>query len=261
MRLEAFPNEIIAIICDQAEKEQLLNLRLANKHISFFATWKFARSYLHTVCALMTPHSLGLLGNICSNPAIGPHVKRIHISSGRVAPSILKKLARNVSIASRVTAMVPQQQVAVDIHRAATSKLNRMMERSTAEYRLANNPDEATALMVHVFGALKMFDRGITLCVYGDHAMHGRVLLGSKDVKLSEVDCDLCLKTTVEPCLKAIASTRYTLAGLSLDLASRFTDPSERFFLTGCDAIDLSRLTLLSLEVPSEYSRSVHDEL
>ncbi|KEQ94984.1 hypothetical protein AUEXF2481DRAFT_29711 [Aureobasidium subglaciale EXF-2481] len=141
----------------------------------------------------------------------------------------------------------------MDMLRVATSALNDTMERSTAEHRLLNSPDEAFALLTRVFDALKRSGRGVTLRIYGDDSMHHQVLLGFKGIRLHRAECDIRLKPTIEPCLKAVASTQYNLSGLSLDLRSRYMDPSERRFLLDSNTTPFSALQSLFLIVPPGY--------
>jgi hypothetical protein len=80
------------MICESANRDALIALRLTNKSISSPATKTFASQHLSSLSVIMTAPCLERLVEICEHPTFGPEVRRICITSSRMTHDHIKEL-------------------------------------------------------------------------------------------------------------------------------------------------------------------------
>lgn len=227
LRLDTVPGEILDEICDHLNKKELKAFRLSNRRISNVATTHLAKDYMFNLCSLMTRRSLEKLADICAHPQFGPHVRKVHLSSGRVHPREMRALIERVEDMQRRIPPPTSAQV-----KRAKAKMQDAMNRSTKEYELEASGD-AVALLSRAFTSL--------------HSYQTPVILDISDFEVSQWDPvtlfldrynhfhgepELCFKSTMEPCVQAICKTKMQFEELELTVDTLPIDPAERGYST-----------------------------
>jgi len=94
MSLQDLPNELIAAICEIADKNTLMALRLTEKGVSIWATKSFSDRFMTSFSVFLTTLCLTRLAEICEHPSFGPGVRKLYISSRRITPCHIQDLTR-----------------------------------------------------------------------------------------------------------------------------------------------------------------------
>jgi hypothetical protein len=272
LRLDTVPGEILDGICDHLDKKALKALRLSTKMISAVATTHLAKGYMAILCSLMTRRSLEKLAEICAHPQFGPHVRKIHVCSGRVHPREIRNLIERIEDMEGRNPPSTSAQV-----KRAKARMQDAMNRSTREHELDSSGD-AVALLSRTFAFLRSYRTPIILDI--------------SDLEVSQWDpvtCfldrynhfhgepELCFKSTMEPCLQAIFNSKMRFEELELLVDTLPIDPDERGYSTsGMRPEDLelfSSLRFVSLDLNNtlndagtrstghimSYARSIED--
>ncbi|THZ12196.1 hypothetical protein D6C90_10409, partial [Aureobasidium pullulans] len=239
LRLDTIPGEIIDVICDELGKKDLKALRLSNKRISSVATTHLAKAYMFNLCSLMTRRSLGKLAEICAHPDFGPHVRKVHLSSGRVHPREMRALIERVEDMQRRIPPPTSAQV-----KRAKAKMQDAMNRSSKEYELETSGDAVT-LLAQAFASLRGYQTPVILDISDFEVPRwDPVTLFLDKYNHFHGEPELCFKSTMEPCLEAIFRTKMRFAELELTVDAFSIDPDERGFDT--QEMNLEDLELLS---------------
>ncbi|THV92396.1 hypothetical protein D6D00_07346 [Aureobasidium pullulans] len=239
LRLDTIPGEIIDVICDELGKKDLKTLRLSNKRISSVATTHLAKAYMFNLCSLMTRRSLEKLAEICAHPDFGPHVRKVHLSSGRVHPREMRALIERVEDMQRRIPPPTSAQV-----KRAKAKMQDAMNRSSKEYELETSGDAVT-LLAQAFASLRGYQTPVILDISDFEVPRwDPVTLFLDKYNHFHGEPELCFKSTMEPCLEAIFRTKMRFAELELTVDAFSIDPDERGFDT--QEMNLEDLELLS---------------
>lgn len=227
LRLESLPGEVLDEICDCLNKKELKALRLSSKRISSIATAHLAKDYMFNLCSLMTRRSLEKLAEICAHPQFGPHVRKVHLSSGRVHPREMRALIERVEDMQRRIPPPSSAQV-----KRAKAKMQDAMNRSTQEYELEASGD-AVAILSRAFAALRSYKTPIILDISDfEVSQWDPVTLFLDKYNHFHGEPELCFKSTMEPCLQAIFSTRMQFDEIELTVDTLPIDPDERGYNT-----------------------------
>ncbi|KAI5212380.1 hypothetical protein E4T38_00522 [Aureobasidium subglaciale] len=217
LQLDTLPGEVIDGICDHLNKKELKALRLSTKRISAIATTHLAKEYMFNLCSLMTRRSLEKLAEICAHPQFGPHVRKVHLSSGRVHPREMRALIERVEDMQRRIPPPTSAQV-----KRAKAKMQDAMNRSSKEYELEVSGD-AVSILSRAFAALRTYQTPIILDISDFEVPRYNHFHGEPE---------LCFKSTMEPCLEAIFRTKMQFAELELTVDALSIDPEERGYDT-----------------------------
>lgn len=227
VRLDTVPGEILDEICDCLNKKELKALRLSSKRISSIATAHLAKDYMFNLCSLMTRRSLGKLAEICAHPQFGPHVRKVHLSSGRVHPREMRALIERVEDMQRRIPPPTSAQV-----KRAKAKMQDAMNRSTKEYELEASGD-AVALLSRAFSSLRTYKTPIILDISDfEVSQWDPVTLFLDKYNHFHGEPELCFKSTMEPCLRAIFDSKMQFDELELTVDTLPIDPDERGYNT-----------------------------
>lgn len=241
LRLDSLPGEILDGICDYLNKKELKAFRSCTKRISSVATTHLAKDYMFNLCSLMTRRSLEKLAEICAHPQFGPHVRKVHLSSGRVHPREMRALIERVEDMQRRIPAPTSAQV-----KRAKAKMQDAMNRSTKEYELEASGD-AVALLCRAFASLCSYQTPIILDISDFEVPRwDPVTLLLDRYNHFHGEPELCFKSTMEPCLQAIFRTKMQFAELELTVDALSIDPDERGYSTrDMDPQDLGLLSSL----------------
>ena len=227
LRLDTVPGEILDGICDYLNKKELKTLRLSSIRISSIATTHLAKDYMFNLCSLMTRRSLEKLADICAHPQFGPHVRKVHLSSGRVHPREMRALIERVEDMQRRIPPPTSAQV-----KRAKAKMQDAMNRSTKEYELEASGDAVT-LLSRAFGSLRSYQTPIILDISDfEVSQWDPVTLFLDKYNHFHGEPELCFKSTMEPCLQAIFNTKMHFDELELTVDTLPIDPDERGYNT-----------------------------
>lgn len=225
--LDTVPGEILDGICDCLNKQELKTLRLSSKRLSCIATAHMAKDYMFNLCSLMTRRSLEKLAEICAHPQFGPHVRKVHLSSGRVHPREMRALIERVEDMQRRIPPPTSAQV-----KRAKAKMQDAMNRSTKEYELEASGD-AVALLSRAFASLRTYQTPIILDISDfEVSQWDPVTLFLDRYNHFHGEPELCFKSTMEPCLQAIFNTNMQFDELELTVDTLPIDPDERGYNT-----------------------------
>jgi hypothetical protein len=220
--LDTVPGEILDGICDHLDKKGLKTLRLSTKRLSSVATTHLAKVYMTNLCSLMTRRSLERLAEICAHPQFGPHVCKVHLTSGRVHPREIRALAERVEDMQRRLPPPTSAQV-----KRARAKMQDAMDRSTNEYELESSGD-AVALLSRAFTSLRSYQTPVILDISDfEVSQWESVTLFLDKYNHFHGEPELCFKSTMEPCLQAIFNTKMQFDELELTVDSLPIDPDE----------------------------------
>ncbi|TIA67823.1 hypothetical protein D6C76_08476 [Aureobasidium pullulans] len=238
LRLDTIPGEIIDVICDELGKKDLKTLRLSNKRISSVATTHLAKAYMFNLCSLMTRRSLEKLAEICAHPDFGHHVRKVHLSSGRVHPREMRVLIERVE----------------DMQRRIPPPT------SSNEYELETSGDAVT-LLGQAFASLRGYQTPVILDVSDFEVPRwDPVTLFLDKYNHFHGEPELCFKSTMEPCLEAIFRTKMRFAELELTVDAFSIDPDERGFdtqeMNPEDLELLSSLNSISLDLVNTFDEA-----
>jgi hypothetical protein len=225
--LNTVPGEILDGICDHLDKKGLKTLRLSTKRLSSVATTHLAKVYMTNLCSLMTRRSLERLAEVCAHPQFGPHVCKVHLTSGRVHPREIRALAEKLEDMQRRIPLPPSAQV-----KRARAKLQDAMDRSTNEYELETSGD-AVALLSRAFASLRSYRTSVILDISDfEVSQWDSITLFLDKYNHFHGEPELCFKSTMEPCLQAIFNTNMQFDELELTVDSLSIDPDESGYST-----------------------------
>ncbi|KAI4723366.1 hypothetical protein E4T48_00510 [Aureobasidium sp. EXF-10727] len=253
LRNDTTRSEILDEICDYLNKKELKALRLSTKRISSIATTHLAKDYMFNLCSLMTRRSLEKLAEICAHPQFGPHVRKVHLSSGRVHPREMRALIERVEDMQRRIPPPTSAQV-----KRARAKMQDAMNRSTKEYELEISGD-AVALLSRTFASLRSYQTPIVLDISDFEVPRwDPVTLFLDKYNHFHGEPELCFKSTMEPCLQAIFNTKMQFTELELTVDALSIDPDERGYVTADmrpeDLELLSSLKSVSLDFNNSFN-------
>ncbi|KAH0283579.1 hypothetical protein M436DRAFT_80157 [Aureobasidium namibiae CBS 147.97] len=207
MSLEDLPTELIAEICEVADKDALMALRLTKKCISRSATKSFSDQFMSSLSLIMTTPCLQRLIDICEHPFFGPGVRRIFITLRRMGLCRFKYLVDRCRYFTKIAGR-QSEEVA-----KARLVLRRCTDRFHDEQALEKEGG-ATELLTRAFCALKTWVSDVELLIvpiYGPHA--GAIFLDSNRYEPHDENAkNNSLTSTLQPCLEA---TRINKMGLS----------------------------------------------
>jgi hypothetical protein len=227
LRLDTVPGEILDGICDYLDKKGLKALRLSTKIISAVATTHLAKDYMAILCSLMTRRSLEKLAEICAHPDFGPHVCKVHLTSGRVHPREIRALAERVEDMQRRIPLPTSAQV-----KRARAKMQDAMDRSTNEYELETS-GAAVALLSRAFASLRSYKKPVILDISDfEVSQWDSITLFLDKYNHFHGEPELCFKSTMDPCLQAIYNTDMQFDELELTVDSLPIDPDESGYNT-----------------------------
>ncbi|KAI5209072.1 hypothetical protein E4T39_01160 [Aureobasidium subglaciale] len=227
LQLDTLPGEVIDGICDYLNKKELKALRLTIKRISAIATTHLAKEYMFNLCSLMTRRSLEKLAEICVHPQFGPHVRKVHLSSGRVHPREMRALIERVEDMQR---RIPPP-ISAQVKRAK-AKMQDAMNRSSKEYELEVSGD-AVNILSRAFASLRSYQTPIVLDISDFEVPRwDPITLFLDKYNHFHGEPELCFKSTMEPCLEAIFRTKMQFSELELTVDALAIDPDERGYDT-----------------------------
>lgn len=240
MSLKDLPNELIAAICEIADKDALMALRLTEKGLSTSATKSFSDRFMTSFSVFLTTPCLTRLAEICEHPSFGPGVRKLYISSRRITPHHIGYLEGQRDY------LIKWYKNRIEEIARAELALQRCRNRYREEEALKQEGG-ATKLLTRAFTALEAWRHDVELSIVHDIQDFGANFLGSDCFQIRGPNATAyCLTSTFQPCLEAIHVSNMQFRKLDVSVRERSQDRTEvDFNLMSFSKTDLKRFSML----------------
>jgi hypothetical protein len=211
MSLEDLPSELIADICEIADKNVLMALRLTDKRISTSATKCLSGRFMSSFSVIMTKPCLERLIEICEHPSFGPGVRKISITCRSMSDYHIEHLEDE-----RNRLIEEDGDQSEEIARAELM-IKRCMDQYKDEEALKKD-GEPTTLLTRAFAALKTWRQDVELSILPNPHMHDGAIFLDRDCFQSRdfSRTDYCLRSRFQPCLDAIRISKMNFYKLDI---------------------------------------------
>jgi len=241
MSLQDLPNELIAAICEIADKDALMALRLTNKRTSKPATKSFSDRFMCSLSLVMTAPCLERLTEMCEHPSFGPGVRKIYITHRRMTSyrtkNLLNKRDRLIETAGHQNEEVTKAKLVVQ----------RCINRYKDEKALKKE-GAAIKLLTRAFHALQTWRHAVELYIMSTYKQHhGAIFLGSgyyepHDHNTTTFD----LTSTLQPCLEAVRISKIQFRKFDISVMDWSNNDKERdFTLDSFNEDDMKHFAML----------------
>jgi hypothetical protein len=241
MFLQDLPREMIAMICDFADKDALMALRLTDKSISVLATKSFSHRFMTSLSVVMTASCLERLAEICENPSFGPGIRKIYVTPGRIMQHHIE------TVVSDWTSLVDDVRAQSEGIAKAELMVRRCMDRYRDEQTFRKK-GVATELLTRTFTALEAWRHDVELSISPDTRIHhGATFLYPDCYESQYPDATVAFLTnTLQPCLEAIRISKTRLRKLDVSVEGwAFCGGQLDFNLKRFSKEDLNRFSML----------------
>lgn len=242
MSLNDLPGELIAMICETADKNALMTLRLTDKRISTSATKCLSERFMGSFSVIMKAPCLERLIDICEHPSFGLGVRKISITCRSMHEDHIKHL---VSKRNRLIENDGDQSEEI-------ASLELMTKRCMDQYKdeeALKKDGGPTTLLTRAFTALETWRQDVELTIIPNPHVHDGAIFLYRDSFESQdfIRTDCCLKSRFQPCLDAIRISKMNFCKLDI-ISSRDRSRSSGQYDFSLDSFsddDMKRFSML----------------
>jgi hypothetical protein len=193
MSLKDLPSELITHICEVADKNALMVLRLTDKRISTSATKSLSGRFMSSFSVIMTRPCLERLINICEHSSFGPSVRKIFITSCIISKPHIERLANR---------LIEEDGDQSENIASTDLMIKRCMDQHHDEEALKKEGGP-TILLTQAFTALKTWRYDVELSILPNpHVYDGVTFLYRDCFDFRRTNSRL--GSTLQPCLDAV---------------------------------------------------------